>query len=82
MQAVYHYNMALAFPVGEKATFAHIAEKCDLNEADLRRLLRHAISYRMFKEVEQRVVAHTALWKIMAEDAISRDYVGIGSDDM
>ena len=82
MQAVYRYNMASTFPVGEEATFAHIAQKCGLSEPDVRRIIRHASSHRVFKEIRKGVVAHTAMSKLLAEDAQFRDYVGLGSDDI
>ncbi|MCJ1311798.1 hypothetical protein MMC25_005471 [Agyrium rufum] len=82
LQAVYSYGMATAFPVGEEATFAQIAEKCKLNEPDTRRVLRHAMAFHVFKEVRKGVVAHTNFSKLMAEDPAFRDFVGIGSDDM
>ena len=64
----------------EEATYAELAERCHLNEPDLRHLVRHAISNRIFKEVRKGVVAHTAISKLMAEDPLLQDYIGVGSE--
>ena len=58
LQAIYHYNIATTFLVGGEATFAHIAEKCGLSESNVRRIVRHAISNRVFRETRKGVVVH------------------------
>ena len=68
--------------MGEEATFAQIAQRCNLNKPDVRRIIRHAISNRLFKETRKGVVAHTAMSKLVVEDPQFRDYVGLGSDDI
>ena len=82
LQAVYSYDIAAAFPVGEEATFAQIAAKCKLNESDTTRILRHAMAFRVFKEVRKGVVAHTLMSKLLAEDPSYANLVGVGSGDM
>ena len=82
MQAVYRFKIASTFPINEETTFPQIAEKCGLNEPDVRRIVRHAIAHRVFKEVKKGVIAHTAMSKLLAEDAQFQDYVGLGSDDI
>ena len=58
---------AKSFPVNETATFTEIAAKVGLDEPNLKRLLRHAMTNRIFKEVKPVVVAHTAISKVLAE---------------
>ena len=76
------YLPAKSFPVNETATFAQIAEKVGLDEINLRRLLRHAMTNYIFKEVSPNVVAHTAASKVMAEDPKINDWVGFCLEDM
>ena len=82
LQAIYHYKIAAAFPVDGEGTFAQIAQKCGLDESVIRRILRHAMANRVFKEDRKGVVVHTGMSKLLAEDPLFLDYVGIGSEDM
>ncbi|GAW24164.1 hypothetical protein ANO14919_137450 [Xylariales sp. No.14919] len=51
------------YPPGGQVSFGHIAEKTGLKEQIVRRLLRHAMSMRILKEPEPRMVAHTKISK-------------------
>lgn len=73
---------AKSFPVNETATFAQIAEKVGLDEVNLRRFLRHAMTNHIFKEVSPNVVAHTAASKVLAEDPTINDWVGFCLEDL
>lgn len=82
MRALYQYKIPDAFPVGQEATFAQIASNCNCSERTVRRILRHAITNRIFKEVQKGVVVHTATSKALAEDEKFRDYVGMRCEEM
>ena len=56
-------------------SFAHIAASCNQNELDIRRLLRHAMTLRVFREPRKGVVAHTAASKLLA-DPCMLDWLG------
>jgi hypothetical protein len=73
---------AKSFPLNETATFAQIAEKVGLNELNTRRFLRHAMTNRIFKEVEPGVVAHTAISKVLAEDPAMDSWVGFCTEEV
>jgi len=75
-------SAAKSFPVNETATFAEISTKVGLDEQNLTRLLRHAMTNRIFKEVEPGVIAHTAISRLLAEDAMMNDWVGFCVDDL
>lgn len=68
--------------MGGEATFAQIAEGCDLNVLDVRRILRHAMSNHIFKEPRKGVVAHTAVSKILAQDPQMQAWTGVCVEDM
>lgn len=82
MQAITRFNMATSFPINEEATFAQIAESCGVNELDVRRILRHAMTKRIFHEPREGVVAHTAASRLMSEDSQVSDWVGASTDDL
>jgi len=82
MRALYRYKVANAFPVGKEATFAEVASNCNCSEDTIRRILRHAITNRIFKEVRKGVIAHTAMSRILAEDTLFQDYVGMRCEEM
>lgn len=73
---------AQSFPVNETATFAEISAKVGLDELNVRRFLRHAMTNRIFKEVRPGVVAHTAASRVLAEDKMMNDWVGFCVEDM
>lgn len=81
LQAVYHYKVASSFPIHSTATYSEISSTCGLNEVDLRRLLRHAMTNHIFEERDGRV-AHTAASRILAENSMTRDIVGIMCEEM
>jgi hypothetical protein len=82
LHALYHYRIPQALHVGEEASFEELAERCNLNVRDLRRLVRHAISNRIFKEARKGLIQHTAISKLMAEDPLFRDYIGVGTEEV
>ncbi|CAG8975447.1 hypothetical protein HYALB_00004761 [Hymenoscyphus albidus] len=71
-----------AFPIHETATYAEIAEKVGLDEVNVRRFMRHAMTNRIFREVNPDVVAHTAASRVLAEDDAMGDWVGFTTDDI
>jgi len=81
LHAIYKYNIATSFPVNEEATFESISAACGLNTIDLRRLLRHAVTNQIFQEPRPGIVKHTAASKLLAEDSLMRDFVGIACEE-
>lgn len=73
---------AKSFPLHETATYSQIAEKVGLDEVNVRRFMRHAMTNRIFREVNPDVVAHTAASRVLAEDDAMGDWVGFTTDDI
>lgn len=73
---------ANAFPVGSTATFAEISKNVNVDEMNVRRIMRHAMTNQIFKEVSPGVVAHTAASKVLAEDKEMQDWVGMTTEDI
>lgn len=81
LQAVYHFKLATSFPINGAATYAELSAACGLNQIDLRRLVRHAMTNHIFQERDGKVV-HTAASRILAENAMTRDIIGIMCEEM
>lgn len=82
LHGIYHYRIAFAVPVGGTATFKEISEKVGLDEVNVARFLRHAMTNCIFKEVEPGVVAHTPKSRVLAENKAMDDWVGFCVDDI
>lgn len=73
--------MASSFPINETISFEALSTACGLNEVDLRRLVRHAMANHIFQEREGRV-AHTAASRILAENGLMGDIMGVMCEEM
>ena len=74
LHAINRFGIAKSFEF--EATYDEIARSCGLDEFDIRRLLRTAMTYHIFHETRPGVVAHTAASKFLAvapgmEDSIA-----------
>jgi hypothetical protein len=82
LRAIYQYKIAEAFPVGSEATFQQISEACGLNEPDVRRILRHSMAHRIFRESRKDVVVHTGASQLLAQNRQLRSWVGVSVEEM
>jgi hypothetical protein len=82
LQAIYHYKIAAGFPVGEEISFHELAQRCNIDMNQLQRLLRMATSNNIFVEPRKGVLAHTAISKLLAEDTLMNEWVGLVCDEM
>jgi len=81
-QAIDRFNILSSFPTHEEASFEEISKTCGMNEIDVRRILRHAMTKRIFHEPRKGIVAHTAASKLLAEDLKMSDWVGTVTDEL
>lgn len=85
LQAIYHYRLATLFPIDGTISYSSLAELTSLSELNLRRLLRHAMTFRIFREVlinDEWHVAHTAASAVLATDAPLDNWVGFCLEDL
>lgn len=73
--------MFSAFPLNQDISFEALSSKCGLNEVDLRRLVRHAMTNHIFQERDGKVV-HSAATKVLALNEKMRDIIGIMTEEM
>ena len=64
LHAINRFQVANSFE--DEATYDDIARSCGLTEYCTRRLIRTAMTYRIFREPRPGVVAHTAASKFLA----------------
>lgn len=81
IQAICRLRIASMVPAGGKISYGELAQKTGLNEVALKRLLRHAITQRIFCEPEPGMVAHNKISKQLAIPHI-RGWMSIGAEDM
>lgn len=68
---IQQFNIAQLVPTsGATTTFAAIAAQCGLPEVDVRRLLRHAMTIRVFDEPREGEVIHTRASMLLREEGI------------
>ncbi|ORY09830.1 S-adenosyl-L-methionine-dependent methyltransferase [Clohesyomyces aquaticus] len=60
LHAITHFNMANVVPVGSTCTIPEIAEKCNIHPNDAETIIRHGLTYRLFKQQPDGSIAHSA----------------------
>ncbi|KAK4172414.1 6-hydroxytryprostatin B O-methyltransferase [Triangularia setosa] len=81
MQAIARYGIANIVPPGGQSSFKEIGKQSGLGEQMVRRLLRHAMTMRIFCEPEPGVVAHTQASRMLASPQM-RAWMTIGTGEM
>ncbi|EON63934.1 hypothetical protein W97_03162 [Coniosporium apollinis CBS 100218] len=84
LHAVYHYKIAHAFPLDGTITYTELAEKTNMTEANIRRLVRHAMTNNIFREVAnaKNTIEHTAASRLLREDTQLQCWVGLHTEDL
>ncbi|KAI0505651.1 O-methyltransferase-domain-containing protein [Xylaria bambusicola] len=76
-----HLGIADMVPLGGSASFQEVAAKTGLNEVIIRRVLRHAITIRVFQEPEPGMLAHTNISKAIIDSSLN-DWLKTVSRDL
>jgi hypothetical protein len=75
---MFRFQVAAKFSVGEEISYQELAERCNLYEHDLQRLIRFAIvHHRVFKEPRKGYVAHTAASALLARGGDIDNFMGL-----
>ena len=75
LRYIYHYKIADAVPLEVQVTFADIATHANVNENQVKRMLRHAMTNNLFCEPKVGYVAHTAGSRLLLHGG-TKDWVG------
>ncbi|KAI1775119.1 S-adenosyl-L-methionine-dependent methyltransferase [Hypoxylon cercidicola] len=81
-QAVTRFGLARNLPVGSETTIAEMAASSGLAESNVRKLVRYAVTQRIFDEPRPGVIAHSAASRLLAEDPGVHDFVATCSDEL
>lgn len=68
-------------PLGGRASFEDIARQTGLTQHVVSRLLRHAITMRLFQELQPGVVAHTKASRLLV-DPLMNDWLRVGTEEV
>ncbi|RYC57523.1 hypothetical protein CHU98_g8684 [Xylaria longipes] len=68
-------------PAGGQTTFENVAKQTGLDEGAVRRLLRHAMTMRVFRETDTGALAHTQASRALL-DPRANDWVALGTEEM
>lgn len=78
---MYSFDIAKHVPLDGEASYADIAQATGQDETNIRRLIRHAITNRVFCEPREGFVAHTAASAVFAKDQQMVDWSGLNSEE-
>lgn len=77
MQTIHRFKIYHCFDWNEIISYEELSDRCGLNVIDLKRLLRLAMTRRVFHEPRPGYVGHTASSRLLAENKRVRDFSGI-----
>ncbi|KAL3472043.1 S-adenosyl-L-methionine-dependent methyltransferase [Aspergillus californicus] len=78
---IYHFNIAAAIPLDRAVSYTDVAATTGVNEDHLKRMLRHAMTNRLFREPETGLVAHTAASSLLVRSTALNDWVGYTTEE-
>ncbi|PQE12938.1 6-hydroxytryprostatin B O-methyltransferase protein [Rutstroemia sp. NJR-2017a BBW] len=79
---IYRHDIATKFHIDEEITFADIACKIAMDVSDTERILRMAMTQRIFSEPRPGVVAHTAISRAIATTPLLSSYLGLLTEEI
>ncbi|KAL4893186.1 S-adenosyl-L-methionine-dependent methyltransferase [Aspergillus ambiguus] len=78
---IYHFNIASAVPLDHAVTYAEISAATGVDEDRTKRMLRHAMTNRLFCEPEPGMVAHSACSALLVRSKALNDWVGYTTEE-
>ncbi|RYP50583.1 hypothetical protein DL768_003928 [Monosporascus sp. mg162] len=81
MEAIAKFKIADMVPPNGRVSFGEIANQTPMTEQMTARILRHAMTMRIFREPEPGMVAHTAASKVLSHSA-ANDWLQAGTQEM
>jgi len=80
--AIYHFKIASAFAADSTITYSELSTCTGLDECNLRRICRRAMTNRIFHEPIKGTIAHTAASHLIAEDIQIQSWIGVHLKDL
>ncbi|KAF4611323.1 hypothetical protein G7Y89_g15690 [Cudoniella acicularis] len=82
IHAIVRFDLATTIPIDSTSTFEEVATARGLDSGDTTRILRHAMTYRVFSEKSPGVVAHTATSRLLVENPSLRGWITNTLDEL
>jgi hypothetical protein len=81
LQAVYQFKVAQAVPIEGDISWAELSKAIGVDESNTKRLVRHAMTNRVFVEPRAGYVAHNAASRVLHDDEQMQNWVGVTTSD-
>ena len=81
LHSIQRYHIARHVPQDHPVSYPELAHSTGLEPELLKRLIRHAIANRVFKEPKKGFVEHTATSRLLAGSKAS-SWMGVGCEEM
>ncbi|ORY60582.1 O-methyltransferase [Pseudomassariella vexata] len=82
LQLLSHFGIPKLVPIEGTITLTELQSKTTLDPTNLARVLRHAMTKRIFIEPSPGVIAHTAASRLLVEDESLNAWVGFNTEDI
>ncbi|PHH83547.1 hypothetical protein CDD83_2962 [Cordyceps sp. RAO-2017] len=82
LQVINSFEIAKLVPLDAPISLAELQTKTSLDPVNLARVLRLAMTNRIFREVSPGVIGHTASSRLLAQDVGLQDWVGFNSEEV
>lgn len=81
LHSIHRYGIARCLPQDHAVSYPQLAHLTGLEPELLKRLVRHAITHRVFKEPKKGFVEHTATSRLLAGSKAD-SWMGVGCEEM
>ncbi|KAF2258862.1 sterigmatocystin 8-O-methyltransferase precursor [Lojkania enalia] len=83
LQAICRFNIATSFPASQSTvTYTELSDLASISEADIRRIVRGALTNHVFQEKEPGKVSHTAASRFLARSELARQWVEMYAEEI
>ncbi|KAJ6259658.1 O-demethylpuromycin-O-methyltransferase [Drechslerella dactyloides] len=82
LHVVTAFDIPNIVPLDGDISYAEIGKQCNVPELKIRRVLRLAMTNRIFYEPRHGYVAHTAASKLLRDDLMMRNWISYNTDDL
>ncbi|KAF2828333.1 putative O-methyltransferase [Ophiobolus disseminans] len=82
LQLIHKYDIASKIHLDEEVTYEEVAQRCNVNVHDLRRMLRLAIAFHIFDEPKDGTIRHSAVSECLIRFPLANQWIGYFCEDV